>query len=71
MRRLMIIGIAAGLALSSPWASLAEEKQRGTTQTVVSQPGTESTVKPLLYVPPRKGAPAPGDPEEEGGARHE
>lgn len=60
MRCLMIIGIAAGFALSSPWVSLAEEKQRGTTQTVVSEPGIESIVKPLLYVPPRKGAPAPG-----------
>lgn len=59
MRLLMIISIVTGLALSSPWASLAEEKQRGSAQTAVSPSGAESAAK-VLYVPPRKGAPAPG-----------
>lgn len=60
MRRVMIIGIAAGLALPLPWVSLAEEGQGKSTQTTVSQSKPEPTVKPLLYIPPRKGAPAPG-----------
>lgn len=60
MRLLMIISIVTGLALSSSWVSLAEEKQRGSAQTAVSPSGAESAAKVVLYVPPRKGAPAPG-----------
>lgn len=60
MRRILIIGIAGGLALTSPWVSTAEEKQQGVSQKAVSQPGQETTVRPVLYIPPRKGAPAPG-----------
>ncbi len=60
MRLFMIISIAAGLALPLPWGSLAEEGQGKATQATTSQPKPDSTIKPLLYVPPRKGAPAPG-----------
>ncbi|UVT14839.1 MAG: DUF928 domain-containing protein [Nitrospira sp.] len=60
MRLFIIVSIAAGLALPLPWLSLAEERQGTAPQTIASQPKSESTIKPLLYVPPRKGAPAPG-----------
>jgi hypothetical protein len=58
--RLFIISIAASLALALPWVSLAEEGQGKATQAAASQSKPEPIVKPLLYVPPRKGAPAPG-----------
>ena len=60
MRRFMIIMIAGGLVLPLPWVSLAEEGQGKATSATASQPRPDSTAKPLLYVPPRKGAPAPG-----------
>lgn len=59
MRLFIIVSVSAGLALPLPWLSLAEEGQGKTTQTTASQPKSEPTIKPLLYVPPRKGAPAP------------
>lgn len=59
MRRFMIMMIAAGLALPPPWVSVTEAQEKAA-QPVVSQPKPESVIKPLLYVPPRKGAPAPG-----------
>lgn len=60
MRLFIIISVAAGLALPLPWVSLAEEGQGKGSQTAASQSKLESTAKPILYVPPRKGAPAPG-----------
>lgn len=57
---IIILSVAAGFALPLPWLSVAEEGQGKATQTTASQPKSESTIKPLLYVPPRKGAPAPG-----------
>ena len=61
MRRfIIIVGAAMGLALPLPWVSVAEEGQGKATQATASQPKPDSTVKPILYVPPRKGAPAPG-----------
>lgn len=61
MRRFIIIaGAAMGLALPLPWVSVADEGQGKAAQTTVSQSKPDSTIKPLLYVPPRKGAPAPG-----------
>jgi len=56
----IIIGITAGLVWPFSSVSLAEEGQGKATQTAASQPNSESIIKPLLYVPPRKGAPAPG-----------
>lgn len=60
MRRFMIIGIAASLTLPLPWVSQADEGQGKQTQATASQSKPEPAVKPLLYVPPRKGAPAAG-----------
>ena len=61
MKRFMIIvGALLGFALSLPWVSVAEEGQGKATQATVSQPKSDPAAKPLLYVPPRKGAPAPG-----------
>ncbi|MBX3331606.1 MAG: DUF928 domain-containing protein [Nitrospira sp.] len=60
MRLFIIVSIAACLALPLPRFSLAEEGKEKATQTAVSQPKPESSSKPVLYVPPRKGAPAPG-----------
>ncbi len=68
MRLLLSISIAAGFALSSLGVSLADEKQPGSPQTTVSPSGAESSAKVLLYVPPRKGAPAPGS-KRGGGTR--
>ena len=68
MRLLISMSIAAGFALSSPWVSLAEEKQQGSPPTTVSPSGAESTARGLLYVPPRKGVPAPGS-KRGGGTR--
>ena len=59
MRLLIILSIAGSLALSSPWVSLADEKG-GANQKTVSKPSQKETIKPIQYVPPRKGAPAPG-----------
>ena len=59
MRRVMIVGIVAGLALPLPEVSLAEAQEKAA-QPVTSQPKPDSAVKPLLYIPPRKGAPAAG-----------
>ncbi len=60
MRIFIILIIAACLALLLPRFSLAEQGQGKVAQTAVSQPKPESSSKPVLYVPPRKGAPAPG-----------
>ncbi|MBH0179649.1 MAG: DUF928 domain-containing protein [Nitrospira sp.] len=60
MRLFISISLAAGVALLFPWVSWAEEKHKGESQPTVSQSGVESSAKPLLYIPPRKGAPAPG-----------
>lgn len=55
MRLVMIIvGAVIALGLPLPWVSLAEEGQGKTIQTTASQS------KPLVYIPPRKGAPAAG-----------
>jgi Domain of Unknown Function (DUF928) len=59
MRRFVIIvGVAMGLVFPFPWGSVAAEGQGKAIQATASQPNT--TAKPLLYVPPRKGAPAAG-----------
>lgn len=60
MKRYMIVSIAASLILSLPGKLLAEEKPQGATPTAIVQSGVEGIVKPLLYIPPRKGAPASG-----------
>jgi len=61
MRLFIIISsVAACLLFPLPWVSLAEEGQGKASQTAASQSKPEPTIKPLLYVPPRKGAPAPG-----------
>ena len=60
MRLFIIVSIAACLALPLPRFSLAEEGQGKAAQTAVSQSKPESSSKPVLYIPPRKGAPAPG-----------
>ena len=60
MRFLIVFAIISGLTLSSPWTSRAEQAQSGTSQKTVSHTGEQMTVKPLVYTPPRKGAPAPG-----------
>ncbi|MBH0178011.1 MAG: hypothetical protein HP491_09135, partial [Nitrospira sp.] len=60
MKRMLIVSITAGLALSFPWVSFAEEKQSNSSQPTVSQAKPDLTIKPVLYVPPKKGAPAPG-----------
>ena len=61
MRRFVIVlSLAAAFALPLPWVSVAEEGQGKATQATASQPKPDPTIKPLLYVPPRKGAPAPG-----------
>ncbi|OQW30245.1 MAG: hypothetical protein A4E19_11630 [Nitrospira sp. SG-bin1] len=59
MRLFTIISIVAGLALPPPWVSLTEAQEKAA-QPVASQPKPESVIRPLVYVPPRKGAPAPG-----------
>ena len=60
MRLFIIIILAAGLVLPLPGGALAEDGQGKSAQATASQPKPDSTGKPLLYVPPRKGAPAPG-----------
>jgi hypothetical protein len=61
MRRFIVIaGTAMGLVLPLPWVSVAEEGQGKATQATASQPKPDSAAKPLLYIPPRKGAPAAG-----------
>ncbi|MBH0196348.1 MAG: DUF928 domain-containing protein [Nitrospira sp.] len=60
MKRILIVSLTAGLALSFPWMSFAEDKQGNLSQSIASQAKPELAVKPVLYVPPKKGAPAPG-----------
>ncbi len=60
MKRVLTVTLTAGLALSFPWVSFAEEKQSNASQATVSQAKPELAIKPILYVPPKKGAPAPG-----------
>jgi len=61
MRRFMIIvGAAMGLIFPFPWGSVAAEGEGKATQTSASQPKSDPITKPILYVPPRKGAPAAG-----------
>lgn len=60
MKRILIVSLTAGLALSFPWMSIAEEKQGNSSQSTASQAKLELAMKPVLYVPPKKGAPAPG-----------
>lgn len=61
MRRFIIIaGAAMGLVFPFPWGSVAVEGQGKATHATASQPKPDPTIKPILYVPPRKGAPAPG-----------
>ncbi|MBH0178766.1 MAG: DUF928 domain-containing protein [Nitrospira sp.] len=60
MKWYMVMSIAAGLVLSLPGKPMAEEKPRGDTPMTIVQSGVEGIAKPLLYIPPRKGAPAPG-----------
>lgn len=61
MRRFMVIVSAAmGLVFPFPWGSVAAEGQGKATQTAATHPKSDPTAKPLLYVPPRKGAPAAG-----------
>ncbi len=61
MKRFMIIvGAAMGLVFPFPWGSIAAEGQGKTTQATASQAKSDSTAKPIMYVPPRKGAPAAG-----------
>ena len=59
MRRfIIIVGAAMGLALPLQWVSVAAEEPGKTTQATASQPKLDPTIKPIMYVPPRKGAPA-------------
>ena len=60
MRLFIILIIAAGLTQPLSLVSLADEGRDKGTKPVASQFKPEMTIKPLLYVPPRKGAPAPG-----------
>jgi hypothetical protein len=60
MKRILIVSITAGLTLSFPWVSLAGEQQSNSSQPTASQAKPELAIKPVLYVPPKKGAPAPG-----------
>ncbi|MGH2362791.1 MAG: DUF928 domain-containing protein [bacterium] len=58
---LTVCGAIAGLVLSLPLSGLAAEEKPGNPpdQAGVQTPGGASVV-PLVYKPPRKGAPAPG-----------
>lgn len=60
MKCYVIMSIAAGLVLSLPGKPLAEEKLREGSSTTIVQSGVEGIAKPMMYIPPRKGAPAPG-----------
>lgn len=61
MRRfIIIIGAVMGLVYPFSWGALAAEGQGKAGPTAASQTKPEPTTKPILYVPPRKGAPAPG-----------
>lgn len=60
MKRTLIASITAGLVLSFPWVSFSGETQGNSSQPAVSQSKPELAIKPILYVPPKKGAPAPG-----------
>jgi hypothetical protein len=60
MKRVLIVSVTAGLALSFPWVSFAEDKQNTSSQPTVSQAKPDLAIKPVLYIPPKKGAPAPG-----------
>lgn len=58
MRRfIIIVGAVIGFVFPFPWGSGAAEGQGKAT---ASQARQDVTGKPLLYVPPRKGAPAAG-----------
>lgn len=60
MKRFMNLLIAVGLVLSLPWESQAEEQQGKVSAPAVMPSVPAPAVKPILYVPPRKGAPASG-----------
>ena len=60
MKRFMSLLIAAGFVLSLPWGSQAEEQQGKVSPPAVVPTAPAPAGKPILYVPPRKGAPAPG-----------
>jgi hypothetical protein len=60
MTHFIIVGVAIGLIFPIPLLSGAEERQGKPIQTTASQPELNPTSKPVLYVPPRKGAPASG-----------
>lgn len=61
MKRFMaIISVALGLVSPFPWIAVAEEGQGKSAQASASQPKLDPGAKPLLYIPPRKGAPASG-----------
>ena len=62
MMRLFMIIVGAVMVLVVPlsWISMAAEGQGKATQATASQPKPDPTMKPLLYIPPRKGAPASG-----------
>jgi Domain of Unknown Function (DUF928) len=61
MRRFMIIfGAAMGLVFPFPWGSIAAEGQGKSVQATASQAKSNPMTKPIMYIPPRKGAPAAG-----------
>ena len=61
MRRFIIItGIALGLILPLPLVSVAVEGQGKVTQATASQSNSNPSIRPIQYIPPRKGAPAAG-----------
>ncbi|HBH82002.1 MAG TPA: hypothetical protein DDY39_19410 [Nitrospira sp.] len=59
-RFIIIVGAAMGLLFPFSWGSIAAEGQGKATQATASQSKSNLTAKPLLYIPPRKGAPAAG-----------
>lgn len=59
-RFMIIVGAAMGLLFPFSWGSIAAEGQGKATQATASQSKSNLTAKPLLYIPPRKGAPAAG-----------